>query len=556
MSFLSPAWLLLLVAGGRAHRRSTSCCSCAARSYVARFSNVELLGSVAPRRPGWRRHLTFALLLSALTVLTVGVAQPAARGAGAARPGDGDAWPSTCRCRCEATDVLPTGSTAAKTAAKQFVDLLPARINLGLVSVRRQRERARAADRSTATRSRRAVDNLELRHSTAIGEAVFTSWTRSRCSPGHHRPRATSRRPRASCCSATARNNKRPQRRRRGRRRGEEGQGAGVDDRVRHRHRHRDRRRPDDPGAGRQADAALARRRRPAAPSTRRRRRRSCARSTPTSARRSATPPTHRDISWRFLAIGLLFALAAAGPSLLWSGRRPAPRSCDPGVGGDAGRAGRGRVSVGVEDQLADPSCGRAGRGGRRRPRPASRCRPRPGAARPRRSGRAGRARPAATGRAAGDDVHEPEADDRGAAGHQHAGRHRRRRLPRPAIPNTASRPSGASAARLWSNTGPPVISSTMSTGGRRWPRAAPRSGRPRVESTATSAPELEGELRAWRRVEAVAMTRPAPQRLASWIGDGADPARAGVHDDALAGGAGACSCAAGATPSRPAPAW
>jgi len=29
----------------------------------------------------------------------------------------------------------------------------------------------------------------------------------------------------------------------------------------------------------------------------------------------------HRDISWRFLAIGLLFALAAAGTSMLWAGR-------------------------------------------------------------------------------------------------------------------------------------------------------------------------------------------------------------------------------------------
>jgi Ca-activated chloride channel family protein len=30
---------------------------------------------------------------------------------------------------------------------------------------------------------------------------------------------------------------------------------------------------------------------------------------------------THRDVSWRFLAIGLLFALAAAGASMLWAGR-------------------------------------------------------------------------------------------------------------------------------------------------------------------------------------------------------------------------------------------
>jgi Ca-activated chloride channel family protein len=29
----------------------------------------------------------------------------------------------------------------------------------------------------------------------------------------------------------------------------------------------------------------------------------------------------HRDISWRFLAVGLLFALASAGTSMLWAGR-------------------------------------------------------------------------------------------------------------------------------------------------------------------------------------------------------------------------------------------
>src|SRR6185437_3123633 len=77
MHFLNPAWLLLLlvVAALAAvyvlmQRRRTK--------YVARFSNLELLGSVAPRRPGWRRHLTFALLLGGLAVLSVGVAQPTA----------------------------------------------------------------------------------------------------------------------------------------------------------------------------------------------------------------------------------------------------------------------------------------------------------------------------------------------------------------------------------------------------------------------------------------------------------------------------------------------
>ena len=73
MTFLSPAWLLLLIPVGLAVvgylilqlRR---------KKYVARFSNVSLLASVAPKRPGWRRHLTFALLIAGLAVLALGAA--------------------------------------------------------------------------------------------------------------------------------------------------------------------------------------------------------------------------------------------------------------------------------------------------------------------------------------------------------------------------------------------------------------------------------------------------------------------------------------------------
>ena len=77
MHFASPLWLLLLIvvaAVGLAYlllqlRR---------KRFVARFSNTQLLASVVPRRPGWRRHLTFALLLIALLVLSLGVARPTA----------------------------------------------------------------------------------------------------------------------------------------------------------------------------------------------------------------------------------------------------------------------------------------------------------------------------------------------------------------------------------------------------------------------------------------------------------------------------------------------
>ena len=44
------------------------------RSYAVKFTNVELLDSVAPDRPGWRRHLPALLLLFALVVGAMGFA--------------------------------------------------------------------------------------------------------------------------------------------------------------------------------------------------------------------------------------------------------------------------------------------------------------------------------------------------------------------------------------------------------------------------------------------------------------------------------------------------
>ncbi len=134
-------------------------------------------------------------------------------------------------------------------------------------------------------------------------------------------------------------------------------------------------------------------------------------------------------------------------------------------------------------------SCGPAAPGARRRPAPAGSCRRRPGAARRPRSGRAGRCTASASsaGRWATCTSQKPITAVLRAI--RAAGLDRASAACAPAIPNTASRPNGASAARLWSNTGPPVISSTTST--RRPPlasrRAAVRS--PAVESTATSAP-------------------------------------------------------------------
>jgi Ca-activated chloride channel family protein len=102
------------------------------KKYVVRFANVSLLAGLVPRRPGWRRHLTFALLLGALAVFTVDLAQPTA----AVRvPSDRatvmlgiDVSPSMV-----ATDVLPSRLQASQAGAKLFADILLVSINLGLV---------------------------------------------------------------------------------------------------------------------------------------------------------------------------------------------------------------------------------------------------------------------------------------------------------------------------------------------------------------------------------------------------------------------------------------
>jgi len=47
-------------------------------SYEARFSEVDLLASVLPRRPGWRWHLPAAALLLALVAMTTSFARPRA----------------------------------------------------------------------------------------------------------------------------------------------------------------------------------------------------------------------------------------------------------------------------------------------------------------------------------------------------------------------------------------------------------------------------------------------------------------------------------------------
>jgi Ca-activated chloride channel family protein len=172
MTFLAPQYLWFLL-GVVALAAIYVVLQVRRKRFIARFSNVELLGSVAPKRPGWRRHLTFSLLLIALTVLSLGVAQPSAT----VRVPREDATVMMAidvSLSMEATDVLPSRIAAAKSAAKTFVKLIPARINLGLISFAHD---ASVVVPPTLNRQQlaRGVSSLHLANYTAIGEAIFGS---------------------------------------------------------------------------------------------------------------------------------------------------------------------------------------------------------------------------------------------------------------------------------------------------------------------------------------------------------------------------------------------
>jgi Ca-activated chloride channel homolog len=174
MSFQQPLWLLLLLVVA-ALVAFYVVLQLRRKAYAARFTNVALLGSLVPRRPGWRRHVAFGLVALALGVLVVSLAVPSAK-VKVPRERATVIMALDVSLSMKATDIDPTRFQAMQVAAKRFVDLLPKQINLGLVSFS-----GTASTLVTPTTDhaqvRTAIDNLRLAESTAIGEAVFTSLT-------------------------------------------------------------------------------------------------------------------------------------------------------------------------------------------------------------------------------------------------------------------------------------------------------------------------------------------------------------------------------------------
>jgi Ca-activated chloride channel family protein len=171
-NFTTPWWFLLLVlvaliiAGYVAVQRLR-------RKRTMRFTNLELLERVMPKRQGWIRHVPAVVLVIALMLLTTAMAGPTAEQR-VPRNRATVMLVIDVSLSMEATDVRPTRLRAAQDAAKDFATGLTPGINLGLIAFAGT---ATVLVSPTTDRAgvSKAIDNLRLAESTATGEAIFAA---------------------------------------------------------------------------------------------------------------------------------------------------------------------------------------------------------------------------------------------------------------------------------------------------------------------------------------------------------------------------------------------
>jgi Ca-activated chloride channel homolog len=176
MTWLSPErlWLLLGVAALAvayviAQRRRSK--------YAVRFTNLKLLDRVAPKRPGWRRHLPAGAFLAMLGLLVVGFAQPQAEVRVPRERATVLVAVDVSRSML-ATDVAPDRLSAAKDAARVFVEDLPEQFNVGLVGFAGQASVfvPPGTDRAQlGTGIDRLADGSAGQAGTAIGDAIASA---------------------------------------------------------------------------------------------------------------------------------------------------------------------------------------------------------------------------------------------------------------------------------------------------------------------------------------------------------------------------------------------
>jgi Ca-activated chloride channel family protein len=138
--------------------------------YTVRFTNLDLLANVVSGTPGWRRHLPPALYLLALATLLTSLARPQAL---TLVPKEQATLVLVMDVSgsMNATDVQPTRLVAAQRAASSFVEDLPAKFRVGIVSFA---STAQTLTRPTTDRAAvyEAIGSLHAEGATAMGDGI------------------------------------------------------------------------------------------------------------------------------------------------------------------------------------------------------------------------------------------------------------------------------------------------------------------------------------------------------------------------------------------------
>jgi Ca-activated chloride channel homolog len=155
--------------------------------YALSYSNLDVLASVVDRSGAWRRWIPPALFLLALTVLAVALARPQVR-ATQEREQATIVLAIDSSGSMVADDVAPTRLDAAKAAVNTFLDGLPPKFRVGMVTFAAEAELVApvTTDRELV---RGALDFLIPLRGTAIGDAVARAAEEARDAVGPERER-------------------------------------------------------------------------------------------------------------------------------------------------------------------------------------------------------------------------------------------------------------------------------------------------------------------------------------------------------------------------------
>lgn len=172
LSFLSPDRLFILLvipvliaayifATRRKNRRGM------------RFTNTSMLDVVVPKQSQWRRHLAVALSLLSLVTLTAAFARPSTQ-IDVPRERATVVIVIDASQSMQATDVAPNRLAAAKAAAIEFVEKIPDKYNVSVVSMAGNSSILVPPTLAHNT-VENAINSIQLQDGTAIGEGIFTA---------------------------------------------------------------------------------------------------------------------------------------------------------------------------------------------------------------------------------------------------------------------------------------------------------------------------------------------------------------------------------------------